>query len=128
MRPVSTLLLLRGAPVKRIFYLILQLVIAFAILPLSAIAKLSHRAVTWISMGPYWWCVVHKRRAAGEPEWQEQDFLIGMPPPAGHPYWQSTSLQIEQLREFRPAREQVLGAQVRVSDTDAVAPGCGDVR
>ena len=40
-----------------------------------------------IMAGPYYWCVVRKRRARGDEEWQENDLSLGIRPPDGHPYW-----------------------------------------
>lgn len=70
------------------FYAGLQLLIAATlILPLYLVSQLLReinpgRLSVRISRGPYYWAVVQKRRALGEPEWQEHDLAIGIPDPS----------------------------------------------
>lgn len=70
------------------FYAGLQLLIAATlILPLYLVSQMLReinpgRLSVRISRGPYYWAVVQKRRALGEPEWQEHDLAIGIPDPS----------------------------------------------
>lgn len=45
-----------------------------------------------IMTGPYYWAVVRKRRARGEEEWQEHDFVLGISPPKDHSYWRNRNI------------------------------------
>lgn len=75
------------------FYAGLQILIGlFLTLPLYLLSRLlmeinPSRLSMRIAQGPYYWAAVRKRRARGEPEWQEHDLSIGIPDP-------STSAQV----------------------------------
>ena len=79
---------------KATFYGFLQLLLWLCAVPFNLLGQLlmeihPRTIERRIMTGPYYWAVVRKRRANGEPEWQEHDMhALGIPPPKDHPYWQ----------------------------------------